>query len=426
MSILILVVLPLLMLVIGLPIFLVLIVSSLLGILFLGGIPLHAVHTAMFGGLDSFPLLAIPLFILAGDIMARGGIAARLIELVMSIVGGVRGSLAISTIGAASVFGAMSGSSVACVAAIGKLTLPSLQKAGYKRTFGVSLITATGVIDVIIPPSIPMIIYAIAAQQSAAVLFLAGIVPGLIVAFALAAYVMVYARIEMIPIGDPARWENIWESLKRSVWAIFAPVVILGGIYGGLFTPTEAAGVACVYAVVISMFVYRQLSLRDVYQITLDCALLIGQIMIIVSAAGAYAWFITTSGLASALVQEIVGMQFETWMLLLVINILLLVVGSILEPPAAILVLMPLLLPIVAQAGVDPIHFGLVVTVNLAIGMFLPPFGLNLFASHALFGTPLPDLYKGVLPFLLIYLAILMLLTYVPAITLAPVAFMRS
>jgi C4-dicarboxylate transporter DctM subunit len=174
------------------------------------------------------------------------------------------------------------------------------------------------------------------------------------------------------------------------------------------------------------MFVYRQLSLRDVYQITLDCALLIGQIMIIVSAAGAYAWFITTSGLASALVQAIVGMQFETWMLLLVINILLLVVGSILEPPAAILVLMPLLLPIVAQAGVDPIHFGLVVTVNLAIGMFLPPFGLNLFASHALFGTPLPDLYKGVLPFLLIYLAILMLLTYVPAITLAPVAFMRS
>ena len=425
MSFLILVVLPLLLLAIGLPIFLVLIVSALLGVLYLGGIPLHAVHTAMFGGLDSFPLLAVPLFILAGDVMARGGIAQRLIELVMSVVGGVRGSLAISTIGAASVFGAMSGSSVACVAAIGKLTLPSLQKAGYRRSFGVSLITATGVIDVIIPPSIPMIIYSIAAQQSAAILFLAGIVPGLIVACALSAYVMIHARIEMIPVGDPARWANIWEALKRSVWAVLAPVVILGGIYGGLFTPTEAAGVACVYAVIVSVFIYKELDWAGVWQITLDCAVLVGQIMIIVAAAGAYAWFITTSGLASSLVDTIAGLKFETWLLLLVINVLLLVVGSVVEPPAAILVLMPLLAPITAQAGIDPIHFGLVVTVNLAIGMFLPPFGLNLFASHALFGTPLPELYRGVLPFLVIYLAILMLLTYVPAITLAPIAFMR-
>jgi C4-dicarboxylate transporter DctM subunit len=425
MSLLVLVVIPLLLLVIGMPIFLVLIVSALLGILFLGGIPLHAVHTAMFGGLDSFPLLAIPLFILAGDVMGRGGIAQRLIELVMSVVGGVRGSLAISTIGAASVFGAMSGSSVACVAAIGKLTLPSLEKAGYKRSFGVSLITATGVIDVIIPPSIPMIIYAIAAQQSAAILFLAGIVPGLIVACALSIYVMIHARIEMIPVGDPARWINIWESLKRSIWAIFAPVVILGGIYGGFFTPTEAAGIACVYAVFVSVFIYKQLSWKDVWQITLDCSLLVGQIMIIVAAAGAYAWFITTSGLASTLVQAIASVQMETWLLLLAINILLLVVGSVVEPPAAILVLMPLLVPITAQAGIDPVHFGLVVTVNLAIGMFLPPFGLNLFASNALFGTPLPVLYRGVLPFLLIYLAILTLLTYVPAITLVPVSLMR-
>ncbi|MEY3553899.1 MAG: hypothetical protein RL735_2247 [Pseudomonadota bacterium] len=425
MSLLVLVVIPLLLLVIGMPIFLVLIVSALLGILFLGGIPLHAVHTAMFGGLDSFPLLAIPLFILAGDVMGRGGIAQRLIELVMSIVGGVRGSLAISTIGAASVFGAMSGSSVACVAAIGKLTLPSLEKAGYKRGFGVCLITATGVIDVIIPPSIPMIIYAIAAQQSAAILFLAGIVPGLIVACALSIYVMIHARIEMIPVGDPARWINIWESLKRSIWAIFAPVVILGGIYGGFFTPTEAAGIACVYAVFVSVFIYKQLSWKDVWQITLDCSLLVGQIMIIVAAAGAYAWFITTSGLASTLVQAIASVQMETWLLLLAINILLLVVGSVVEPPAAILVLMPLLVPITAQAGIDPVHFGLVVTVNLAIGMFLPPFGLNLFASNALFGTPLPVLYRGVLPFLLIYLAILTLLTYVPAITLVPVSLMR-
>lgn len=416
--------LPIGLLAIGTPIFIVLLVAALTGVLLMGGVPLQAMHTALFGSLDSFALLAVPLFILAGDIMARGGIARRLIELVLTLVGGVRGSLALATIGAASAFGAMSGSSVACVAAIGKLTLPALEKNGYGRTFGVSLITATGVIDVIIPPSIPMIIYAIAAQQSVTTLFLAGIVPGLIVATALSIYVVIRARIEMIPLGDPARWRNIAEALGRSFWAALAPVVILGGIYGGLFTPTEAAGVACIYAALVSVYVYRELTWADVWRIMVDSAALVGQIMIIVSAAGAYAWFITTSGFANTLVETITSMRMETWLLLLCINVLLLIVGSVLEPPAAILVLMPLLAPITVQAGVDPIHFGLVVTVNLAIGMFLPPFGLNLFASHALFHTPLPALYRGVLPFLLIYLGVLMLLTYVPAITLWPLRYL--
>lgn len=425
MSALIFVGLPITLLAFGLPVFLVLIVAALAGIIFMGGIPIQAVHTAMFGSLDSFALLAVPLFILAGDVMARGGIARRLIELVLTVVGGVRGSLALATIGAASAFGAMSGSSVACVAAIGKLTLPALEKNGYGRTFGVSLITATGVIDVIIPPSIPMIIYAIAAQQSVTTLFLAGIVPGLIVAASLSIYVVLRAKIEMIPIGDPARWRNIAEALRNGVWAMLAPVVILGGIYGGLFTPTEAAGVACIYAILISVYVHREITWTQVWQIMLDSAVLIGQIMIIVAAAGAYAWFITTSGFASQLVSTIASLSMETWLLLLVINLMLLVVGSILEPPAAILVLMPLLAPVTVQAGIDPIHFGLVVTVNLAIGMFLPPFGLNLFASHALFGTPLPELYKGVLPFLCIYLAVLVLLTYVPAVTLVPLSYLK-
>ena len=425
MSILVFVGLPILLIALGMPIFIVLIVSALSGIFLMGGIPLQAVHTAMFGSLDSFPLLAVPLFILAGDVMARGGIARRLIELALTLVGGVRGSLALATIGAASAFGAMSGSSVACVAAIGKLTLPSLEKNGYGRKFGVSLITATGVIDVIIPPSIPMIIYAIAAQQSVTTLFLAGIVPGLIVACALSLYVMIYARLKQIPVGEPAQWGKIARALKDGLWAVMTPVVILGGIYGGLFTPTEAAGVACIYAILVSVFVYRELTWSGVWDITRDSAVLVGQIMIIVSAAGAYAWFITTSGFAAALVTFIADMHLQTWLLLLVINLLLLVVGSLMEPPAAILVLMPLLSPITAQAGIDPIHFGLVVTVNLAVGMFLPPFGLNLFASHALFGTPLPTLYRGVLPFLLIYLAVLMLLTYVPAVTLAPLALLK-
>jgi len=417
--------LPIALLALGTPIFIILLVAALSGVMVLGGVPLQTMHTTLFGSLDSFALLAVPLFILAGSIMAQGGIAQRLIEFVLTLVGGVRGSLALATIGAASTFGAMSGSSVACVAAIGKLMLPALEKNGYKRTFGVSLITATGVIDVIIPPSIPMIIYAIAAQQSVTVLFLAGIVPGLMVATALSVYVVIRAHVEMIPLTDPARWINIWEAFKRGIWAMLAPIVILGGIYGGFFTPTEAAGVACVYAALVSIYVHRELSWDELWRIMLDSAVLVGQIMIIVSAAGAYAWFITTSGFANTLIEAITSLQLETWLLLLAINVLLLVVGSVVEPPAAILILTPLLLPIIAQAGIDPIHFGLVVTVNLAIGMFLPPFGLNLFTSHALFRTPLPVLYRGVMPFLLIYLAVLILLTYVPAITLAPLALLR-
>jgi C4-dicarboxylate transporter DctM subunit len=201
--------------------------------------------------------------------------------------------------------------------------------------------------------------------------------------------------------------------------------VIFGGIYGGLFTPTEAAGVACIYAVIISVFVHREIGWRELWTITIDSAALSAQVLIIVSAAGAFAWLITTSGYPAKLVGFVEGLKLAPWMLLMVINLVLLLVGSILEPPAAILLLTPLLTPIVYAAGVDPIHFGIIFTVNLAIGMFMPPFGLNLFAAHALFRTPLPELYRGVMPFLFIYLAMLMLITYVPAITLAPLALFK-
>ncbi|MDB5512169.1 MAG: dicarboxylate transporter subunit DctM [Enterovirga sp.] len=425
MSALIFVGMPILLLAIGMPIYLVLLTAATVGVLYLGVGPLYAIHTAVFGSLDSFPLLAVPLFILAGDLMARGGIAQRLIELIMAMVGGIRGSLGIATIGSAATFGAMSGSSVACVAAIGKLTLPSLEKAGYGRNFSVSMITATGVIDVIIPPSIPMIIYGIAAQQSVTQLFLAGIVPGLIIAVALALYVMLHARRLGIPIGEGPRLSIVLPALRRAIWALLAPVVILGGIYGGAFTPTEAAGVACIYAMVVSVHIYRELTWADVWRITIETTALVGQIMILVAAAGAYAWLIATSGFPQQVVSFVQELHLQTWLLLLVINAVLLLVGSVLEPPPAILVLTPLLLPVVTAAGIDPLHFGLIVTVNLAIGMFLPPFGLNLFASHALFKTPLEVLYRGVIPFLFIYLAVLMLLTYVPAVTLLPVQWMK-
>jgi C4-dicarboxylate transporter, DctM subunit len=424
MTVLLIVVVPAILLVMGVPIFAVLMAAALGGIL-LSGNPIHAIHSAMFGNLDIFPLLAVPLFIYAGDIMSRGGIARRLIELILSLVGAVRGSLGIATIAACEVFSVMSGSSVACVAAIGKLTIPALKKNGYGDTFSVSLVTATGVIDVITPPSITMIIYGIAAQQSVPQLFLAGFPAGILIGIALAIYVVWYARVEKIPITPRAERKDIVAHLKDSIWSLLAPIVILGGIYGGLFTPTEAAGVACIYAIVVSMFIYRELTWQQLWLITIDSAALIAQILIIVSAAGAFAWLITTSGFPGKLIAFVDHLGLTTWVLLIVINIILLFVGSVLEPPAAILLLTPLLNPIVYQAGIDPIHFGIIFTVNLAIGMFMPPFGLNLFASHALFGTPLPKLYRGVLPFLVIYLLMLVLITYVPAITLAPLALLR-
>jgi C4-dicarboxylate transporter DctM subunit len=265
-----------------------------------------------------------------------------------------------------------------------------------------------------------MILYGVTAQQSVTQLFIAGIVPGLIIALGLAAYVMLRAKVKMIPLTERVHWRDVLAHFRSAIWAVLAPVVILGGIYGGIFTPTEAAGVACVYAVLVSVLIYREMTWRDVWQISMECSGLIAQILMIVVGAGAFSWLITTSGFPTELVAWIESLHLQTWALLLTINIVLLFVGSALEPPAAILVLTPLLLPLANKAGLDPIHFGMIVTVNLAIGLFLPPFGLNLFASHALFKEPLTNLYRGVLPFAAVYLLALLLITYVPAVTLVP------
>jgi C4-dicarboxylate transporter DctM subunit len=426
MAVLTLVCLPLLLLCLGVPIFAALIAAATAGIIALRiGFSIEPVHVALFGGLDNFPLLAVPLFIFAGEVMGRGGIARRLVEWVLSVIGGVRGSLALATVASSELFGSMSGSSVGCVAAIGRLMIPELTRRGYTAVFSGSLIASCGAIATIIPPSITMIIYGVAAQESVPKLFLAGIVPGLLIGLLVSIYLLIYARIALIPLTARLRWTNIWSSTIEAMWALFAPVVILGGIYGGVFTPTEAAGVACIYAVIVARFVYGEMSWRDVWLTAIDSARIIAQILIIVSAAGAYSWVITTSGFPAKLVDAIAGLQVQPWMLLLIINIVLLFVGTVLEPPAAILILTPLLIPVITQAGIDHIHFGIIFTVNLAVGMFIPPFGLNLFATHALFGIPLGKLYRGVQPFTVIYLIALALITYVPAITLAPLKLWR-
>jgi C4-dicarboxylate transporter, DctM subunit len=411
-------ILPSILLVLGLPIFLVLLVTCLVAVLFVADVPTEAVQTYMFGSLDNFPLLAVPFFVLAGDIMAQGGIARRVVVWVMSLIGGVRGSLAVTTVAASELFGAMAHTAVGTVVAVGRMIYPSLRDSGYDERFSVGLIASSGAIAVVIPPSIAMILYSLSAQQSAVALFTAGILPSLLIGFVDAAYVMAYARFKTVRLTARARWDAIWASTKEASWSIGTVVVILGGIYGGVFTPTEAAGVAVIYSLFVTMVVHREVGFADLWRIIMSSVFLISQILMIVTAAGLYSWLLTTSGIPQQIVGAINDLQLPAWALLLSINVVLLVMGSFLEPPAAILILTPLLLPIVQAVGVSPIHFGIIMAVNLSIGMYTPPFGLNLFASQAVFDAALGKIYVGVLPFLLINFATLMVITYVPSISM--------
>src|SRR5580693_9511504 len=364
--------LPMVLLVIGFPIFLILLVTSVVAVLTVADVPTEAIQTYMFGSLDNFPLLAVPFFVLAGEIMAQGGIARRVIAMVMAIVGGMRGSLAVTTVAASELFGAMSHTAVGTVVAMGRMIYPSLKEGGYNDRFAVGLIASSGAIAVVIPPSIAMILYAISAEQSAVLLFTAGILPSL----------------------------------------------LFGVIYGGVFTPTEAAGVAVVYSLAVTIFVYREVDIAGLWRILMASAFLISQILLIVTSAGIYSWLLTTSGIPQQIVASISALDMPRWELLLILNMGLLLAGSFLEPPAAILILTPLLLPIVRGVGVNPIHFGIIVAVNLSLGMYTPPFGLNLFSSQAIFNAPLSRIYLGVLPFLVVNFIALMIITYVPEISL--------
>ncbi len=418
-------ILPAILLILGLPIFVVLALTSMAAIVFVAHVPLDAIQTNMFGSLDNFPLLAVPFFVLAGEIMGRGGIANRVVNWVVSLIGGVRGSLAVTTVASSELFGAMAHTTVGTVVAIGRLLFPSLTKHGYSERFAVSLITSSGAVAVIIPPSISMILYAMTAQVSAIQLFTAGILPSVLIGLVDAVYVMIYAHIKAVPLTSRTRWKNVWASTKEASWAIGTIAVIFGGIYGGVFTPTEAAGVAVVYSLFVAMVIYREIGLKELWQVIVSSVYLIAQILIIVTGAGVYSWLMTTSGIPQNLIGAIDAMHLPAWETLLFVNAGLLLAGSFLEPPAAILILTPLLLPVVEAADISAIHFGIIMAVNLSIGLYLPPFGLNLFAARAIFNVPMGMIYRGVLPFVAINFAALLLITYVPAISMVLVGLGR-
>ena len=412
-------VLPLILLLLGFPIFLVLLTSVTVALAAFMHIPVAALHQNLFGSVNAFALLAVPFFIYAGELMGRGSVAHRLVDFVQSGVGSVRGSLGVTTVGTAAIFGAISGVSAACVATIGKVMYPAMRRAGYPEAFAAGLITAVGAIDIIIPPSIPMIVYGAAAEESVPRLYAAGVFPGLLLALMLSAHVMWRAHHCGFGKGEAFRLDHLLRATGRGIWALGAPVIILGGIYGGLFSPTEAAAVACVYAAFVTRYVFGDLTWRDILDAAGATSLFTAQILIIVACAGVFAWLLTVNQVPALLVGWLKSLDVSPWMLLLAINVLLLLVGCFLDPLSAILLLTPLLVPLVKAMGIDTVHFGIVVTVNLAIGLFHPPFGINIFVAQSVLGIDLNVIYRGILPFIVIYLVALALISYVPAIALA-------
>lgn len=412
-------ILPLLLLAVGTPIFLVFLTAVAVTMMFVLPLPPVTLQQVLFGGLDNYALLAIPFFVFAGELMSTSGIALRLINWAMAMVGRVPGSLGVATVGASAAIGAISGSGVATVAALGKTLYPKLVSSGYGKERAGGLLASSGAIDVVIPPSIAMILYGLAAEQSIPKLFMAGVVPGLLMAVMMAALVVFVAIRKGIPSEGRFEPAVAWRTTKEAFWALLMPIFVLGGIYYGLFSPTEAGGFACVYAIVVALFVYRTMTIRDVIRAAGNSAILSGQILIIVAAASVITWMLTTQGLPQAIIAWIETLQLSAVTFLLAVNVVLLVIGCFIDPTSAILVLAPLVVPIAVSLGIDPIHFGIIMTVNLAIGMFTPPFGLNIFVAQSVTGLPAHSLYRGVAPFVVVLVLALLIITYVPALSLA-------
>jgi C4-dicarboxylate transporter DctM subunit len=411
-------IMPLTLLLLGVPIFLLLLATCITAVVFFSHLPHEVLHQVMYDSINKFPLIAIPFFIFTGDLMSRGGLSIRLMRWVASMIGGFRGSLPLTSLGFAAVFGAISGATTASVAAVGSITYPRLRQAGYSEKFASALIVAECALDNLIPPSIAFIIYGIATETSVVHLFAAGIFPGLVLGGIFALYIYWYSVKANIEATQKFTWTEFVAASKEGLWPLGAIVVIFGGIYSGVFSPTEAAGVSCVYAIFVGYFIHREVTLTEIFNIAARSLFLTATIFLIVSVAGVFGWLLTISGVAGTLSNAIAGMQAPYWVILMMMNAFLLFVGCFLDPGTALLVLAPLLLPIARDLGVDPIHFGVIVVMNLTIGTFHPPFGLNIFVFQAMFKTPSNILYPGLVPFVALAIVALMIVTYIPALSL--------
>lgn len=372
----------------------------------------------MFNSINKFPLAAIPFFILAGNIMESGGISRRLVEFAKSLVGGVQGGLPMTCVLTCMIFAAVSGSSVATTFAIGTILIPALVKVGYPTTWAASLQATSAELGVIIPPSIPMILYGVSAEVSVGELFIAGIGPGILIGLGLMAFIWMYCRIKGWGKNDGEGRQSVGKATMKASWALLMPVIILGGIYGGVFTPTEASAVAVFYSLIVGLLIYREIKLPDLLVILRKSVLSSAVIMFIIANAGLFAFLITRAGVPDAIGHWLQDVLKSPTYFLLGVNAALFFIGMFIETSAAIIVLAPILAPVAMHFGIDPVHFGMIMVVNLAMGMITPPFGVNLFAACTVARISLDRMVKDLIPFVLVILVCLMIITYVPVLSL--------
>jgi C4-dicarboxylate transporter DctM subunit len=410
-----------LMLVTGTPISIALGMTVLVFMLFFSSFDMMTVNIIsqrLFTGLESFSIMAVPFFVLAGAFLTDGGVARKIINFAINLVGWMPGGLAMASVLACAFFATLSGSSPATVMAIGSIMLPAMIQQGYPKRFATGVLASSGSLGILIPPSIVLIIYAVATDESTGKLFVAGIVPGFLLALVLMGVTFLYAKKHNFPTVPRASLKEVVNSFLDAFWGIMLVVIVLGGIYGGIFTPTEAAAVSAVYAFICAVFIYRSLKIKDVPKVLLHAANTSAMLLYIITNAILFNFLLTSEQIPQALAQWVTDQNLVAWQFLLVVNLTLLLAGQFMEPSSIILILAPLFLPIAHHLGIDPIHLGIIMTINMEIGMLTPPVGLNLYVASHLSKLGLTEVTKGALPFVGVMLVYLALITYVPEISL--------
>jgi len=402
----------------GMPIAIALGLSSVLAIVWVGHDSLASLSLKLYETSEQFTLMAIPFFILAGSFMTTGGVARRMIRFANACVGHLHGGLAMASVLACMLFAAVSGSSPATVVAVGTIVIGGMIRAGYSKEMAAGVICNAGTLGILIPPSIVMVVYGAVTETSVGQLFVAGIVPGIVLGVMLMIAIYVRARMIHLPRQPRATVKELAVSGRDSIWGLLLIVIILGGIYGGIFTPTEAAAVAAVYAFFVAIFIYRDIGLKDVPRVLVDAGRITVMLMFIIANALLFAYVLTTERIPQALAEQIVSWGMAPWEFLVVVNVMLLIAGNFMEPTGIILILLPILFPISQRMGIDPVHLGIIVTVNMEIGMVTPPVGLNLFVTSGITGMSIMQVVRAALPWLSVLLVFLVIVTYVPQLSL--------
>lgn len=406
------------LLLIGVPVAISLGLASVLTMLLFGDQTLLSSSQKFFHTMQVYPLLAVPFFILAGTFMTTGGVARRMVAFANALVGHFRGGLAMAALLASAFFAAVSGSAPATVVAVGSVMIVGMVASGYTRNFAAGVICNAGTLGILIPPSLVMVVYGAITESSIGRLFVAGILPGIILTVVMMITVAVIARNQDMPRQERASFKTVVKTFREALWGLMLVVIILGGIYAGIFTPTEAAAVSAVYAFFIAVFVYRDITMNDVPKVLVEASKITVMLMFIIANAFMFAFLLTTEQIPQMASELIVGMGLPVWGFLLVLNVLLLITGNFMEPTSVVLILTPIVFPIAMEMGIDPTHLGVLMIVNMQIGLVTPPVGLNLFVTASVAELSLEETIKASFPWLLVLLGVLMLITYIPWISL--------